>query len=85
MSDRRKELHEKVCDTVIIKKCHVCGHLTESRKEIDKCLKCQKAFLPLKYFIKIHEQRDGEKYEELFSHCTELNEEDLVIGLYVLW
>ncbi len=80
-----KETHaKKVSDKVIIKKCHVCGQVAESAKELERCLKCNKAFLPLNYFSKVHDSK-SEEYQELFSHCDELEDEDLVVGLYVLW
>ncbi len=84
MSNKEIQNKKKVCDKVIIKKCHVCGQLSESSVELERCLKCKKAFLPLNYFSKIHES-SSEKYEELFSHCSEIDEEDLVLGLYVIW
>lgn len=70
----------------IIKSCHVCGQITESSTEIDKCVTCGKSFLPLNYFSKIHDN-EGRKYDykELFAQSHELEEEDLIIGLYVLW
>lgn len=70
----------------IIKRCHICDQITESSKEIDKCVSCGKSFLPLNYFSKIHDH-EGHKYDysELFAQSHELEEEDLIIGLYVLW
>ena len=72
--------------TQIIKKCHVCGQLTESSTEIDKCVCCGKSFLPLNYFSKIHDHEGKSyRYKDLFAESHELTEEDLIIGLYVLW
>ncbi len=68
----------------IIKKCHCCGQITEAQKEIQKCVKCQKSFLPLNYFEKIHSDAQY-KYDELFADSYELEEEDLIKGLYVIW
>ncbi len=56
----------------IIKKCHVCGHLSESRQEIKQCSNCKKSFLPL-------------NYEELFSNSHGIHEDDLIKGIIVLW
>jgi rRNA maturation endonuclease Nob1 len=69
---------------LIIRRCHKCGQLTESEKEVEKCVKCGKSFLPLKYFEKVH-CHEADKYEDLFSESDELCEEDLVKGIFVLW
>ncbi len=68
----------------IIKKCHCCGQLLESQKEQQQCLKCGKSFLPLNYFQKIHDH-SGDKYKDLFASGHEINDEDIVKGLYVIW
>ena len=68
----------------IIKKCHVCGHINEAQKEPEKCTKCEKSFLPLNYFGKVHAKNSNE-FEKLFCRASELHEEDLIKGLYVLW
>ena len=72
-------------DKVLIKKCHVCGQLTESYQEIDRCPKCNKSFLPLNYFTKIHQVGNQEEFKELFETTENLREEDLIRGIYVLW
>lgn len=69
---------------VIIKKCHLCGHIMESNKEVEKCSICQKSFLPSNYFGKIH-AHDSESYKELFMMIEELHEDDLVKGINVIW
>jgi hypothetical protein len=76
--------NKKVSDKVIVRKCHVCGSVTESTTEVERCIKCNKAFLPLNYFSKVH-NHSGEKYSELFSTSEELTEEELIIGIFVLW
>ena len=68
---------------LLIKQCHCCGHLQEDIKELDRCSKCQKSYLPLKYFEKIHDVHQN--YSELFSYADELEENDLIKGLIVLW
>ena len=84
MTQKAQNKQVSLKENLIIKKSHVCGHLSESSSELERCLKCSKAFLPLKYFVKVHEQT-GEKYQELFSSSDELAEDDLAKGLYVLW
>lgn len=71
-------------DRTIIKKCHVCGHMSESQREICKCLNCKKSFLPLNYFGKVH-ARNSQDFENLFVSSDELNEDDLIKGINVLW
>ena len=56
---------------LIIKKCHVCGHVSEARQEIRECLDCKKTFFPL---------LDG-----LFSNSQDIHEDDLIKGIMVLW
>jgi len=69
---------------LIIRKCHVCGQVVESEVEQDSCVGCGKAFLPLNYFDKIHGD-NSQKFKDLFSDGDELQEEDLITGIYVLW
>ena len=71
-------------EKLIIRKCHVCSSITESSKELERCIKCNKAYLPLNYFGKIHSKSDKE-YRELFCESEHLHEDDLVKGLFVLW
>lgn len=78
------ELEKPKAHKSLFKVCHSCGHCFEASKEPDKCLKCQKAFLPLQYFDKIHSAK-GEKYSQLFEASEDLDEEVLIKGLYVLW
>ncbi|MBL6989075.1 MAG: hypothetical protein ISR65_04830 [Bacteriovoracaceae bacterium] len=69
---------------IIIKKCHICGHIMESYIEVSKCVKCHKSFLPLNYFGKIHAKNSTE-FRNLFATSKEIREEDLIKGLYTLW
>lgn len=71
-------------EKLIFKVCHCCGHCQESLVEPERCRKCSKAFLPLNYFQKIHASK-GEKFKSLFEEGAELDEKDLIKGLYVLW
>lgn len=61
----------------------MCSQTTESEKELERCPKCNKSFLPLNYFEKIH-NKDA-KYHELFSKSDHIHEEDLIKGIHVLW
>ena len=69
---------------LIIRKCHVCGQVVESEVEQESCIGCGKAFLPLNYFEKIHGNNE-QKFKDLFSGSDELQDEDLITGMYVLW
>jgi tRNA(Ile2) C34 agmatinyltransferase TiaS len=69
---------------LLIKKCHVCGHIMESSEEVQKCHKCKKSFLPSNYFHKVHSKNQKE-YEALFAGSHEIHEQDLIKGLTVLW
>lgn len=69
---------------LLIKKCHVCGHVMESTKEVEKCQSCKKSFLPVNYFAKVHAKSQKE-YEQLFAQGHEIHEEDLIKGLTVIW
>lgn len=71
-------------DKVIIKKCHVCGHVGEHHQEPQKCVRCKKSFLPANYFSKVH-SKNQQDYEKLFAFGHELQDEDIIKGLTVLW
>jgi len=79
-----KNIEPRKSEKLIIKKCHVCDNLNESKCEVEKCTHCGKAFLPLNYFSKIHIHDKGQ-YKDLFAMSHDLHEDDLVQGLYVLW
>ena len=80
----RNEVSKSIKAKLLIKKCHVCGQVTESTTELEKCVSCGKAFLPLNYFVKIHDHKEI-KFSELFAESHEIHEEELIKGLYVLW
>ena len=63
--------------------CHRCLKLNESEKELERCQHCNKSFLPLQYFEKIHAQH--EDWSSHFSSSEDLDEKDLIKGLFVLW
>lgn len=64
--------------------CHRCGHCNQGTSEPERCQKCTKAFLPLNYFTKVHSAKT-EKFQLLFEEGSDLDEDDLIKGLYVLW
>ncbi len=71
-------------DKLLIKKCHMCGHIHETHQEPQKCAKCKKSFLPVNYFAKVHSKSQKE-FDKLFAYGHEIHEEDLIKGLTVLW
>jgi len=83
--DKKVSSKEQKCKgKILIKKCHVCGHLMESTKELERCPACDKSFLPTNYFGKIHAKNSAE-FKNLYADCNELCEEDLVKGIHVIW
>jgi len=75
---------KKKTGKILFKKCHLCGHVAESYYELKKCDGCNKSFLPSNYFGKVH-AKNSEEFSQLFSSSDELNDEDLINGLSVLW
>lgn len=67
---------------IILKKCHICSHLTESFVEISKCESCNKSFLPSNYFSKVHCQKEKKDY---YDDADDLKSESLIKGLDTLW
>ncbi|MEE2671412.1 MAG: hypothetical protein VYA54_06870 [Bdellovibrionota bacterium] len=78
MKDLNKSLNLKL----IIKKCYVCGELSETATEPEKCGSCGKSFLPLNYFQKVH---DHTEFKHLYCDTADLHEDDLIKGIYVIW
>lgn len=68
----------------LIKVCHVCANIMESEKEIERCTKCRKSFLPINY-SRYDLAQSTKAFQELFHSCDELHEEDLVKGIHVIW
>ena len=64
--------------------CHACLKLNESDRELERCMHCNKSFLPLRYFEKVHQQKD-QKFDQYFAHTDQIEDEDLIKGLFVLW
>jgi hypothetical protein len=75
---------QKSKEKTLIRACHSCLKINESHKELERCTHCNKSFLPLRYFDKIHNDKD-QKWEHHFSMSEQLDEEDLIKGLFVLW
>jgi hypothetical protein len=75
---------QKSKEKTIIRACHSCLKVNESYKEMERCSHCNKSFLPLRYFDKIHHEKDL-KWENHFSLSDHLEDEDLIKGLFVLW
>ncbi len=79
-------LARKTQSESIIRKCHVCGTVNESKSEVSKCQKCNKSFLPLNYFSKIHDHSNSQAIDEsLFLTPDELAPEDMIKGITVIW
>ena len=79
-----KELEVKSKEKLLIRACHSCLKINESEKELERCTHCKKSFLPLRYFDKIHNDKDL-KWENHFSPTSQIDEDDLIKGLFVLW
>jgi len=79
-----KEMGKKPQEKTLIRACHACNKISEAHNELERCLHCSKAFLPLRYFEKIH-QFKNESWQKHFSSSDELEEDDLIKGLFVLW
>ena len=74
----------KKINKLIIRRCHLCDQVNESYSEIQKCGDCNKSFLPLNYFGKVHAKTPHE-FKNLFENASDLNENDLIKGLFVIW
>jgi hypothetical protein len=70
--------------STVIRKCHHCGEILESNKEIEKCSCCKKSFLPSNYFGKVH-AKNSREYQDLYLDAAELQSDDLIRGISVLW
>lgn len=79
-----KDLNKYDKEKLVIRACHQCSKLSESTREIERCQHCNKSFLPLRYFEKIHDFK-GKNWQKHFSEASEISEEDLIKGLFVLW
>lgn len=80
VNEIKKETKEKL----LMRICHRCQHVNESVAELERCTQCQKSFLPLRYFEKVHTAH-GDEWKNNFSRVSDIEEEDLIKGLFVLW
>lgn len=78
------DIEKKSLDKVLLRACHSCLKVNESVKELERCMHCDKSFLPLRYFDKIHGEKDV-SFSNHFYPIELIEEEDLIKGLFVLW
>jgi len=69
----------------LIKLCHYCQKINESTKELQRCTHCNKSFMPLNYLMQMKEANSKKFFNELYNECKDLNDEDLIKGLYLIW
>ncbi len=69
-----------------VRRCHVCGTVTESSDEILKCKGCSKSLLPFYYFDKrkIREYSDKQESAKL-EKLPDLNGYGPIRGLTAYW
>ena len=65
------------------RKCHLCGTVTESLQEIQRCPHCHHSFAPLNYFQKVH-SKDGST-RDLYESSQQLMDDDMIKGITCLW
>ena len=55
-----------------VRRCHICGEITESAEDIIKCLHCKKSLLPFYYFDKkrVSEYSDNQARPEYRDRDT---------------
>ena len=82
--ERMSTVEKTVIEKNLIRLCHSCQKLNESHTELERCIHCKKSFLPLRYFDKIHSQKQ-QNWASHFSSTEDIEEEDLIKGLFVLW
>lgn len=75
---------QKNKEKLLIRACHSCLKINESNVELARCVHCNKSFLPLRYFEKIHRDKQV-AFKDHFSSTEHIEEEDLIKGLFVLW
>jgi hypothetical protein len=79
-----KDIKKTTKEKLLIRSCHSCLKVNESTTELERCTHCNKAFLPLRYFDKIHNSKEA-KWENYFYPTELIEEDDLIKGLFVLW
>ncbi|HAZ12935.1 MAG: hypothetical protein A2X86_09105 [Bdellovibrionales bacterium GWA2_49_15] len=78
--DKKIAGHQKY----LLRICHKCGHANESVKELERCQKCSKSFLPLMYATS-GEAKTTQEYKNLFQESSEVDAEDVIKGLAAVW
>ena len=81
---RTEVISAKRVKKLIIRRCHMCGQLNESYSETQRCCLCNKSFLPLNYFGKVH-AKNSVDFTHLFEEAVNINENDLIKGLFAIW
>ena len=72
----------------VLRLCHVCNHVSEAEKEVLRCGKCGKAFLPLSSLEKIMlaASQSGSQASNGPANEDSLERNFMVIqGLMALW
>lgn len=82
MSDN---LSEQLHWTALLRLCHKCLHISEGEKEVLKCDRCEKAFLPLTSFSEILRRAGKTKKDIGLSPDAELPLLVPLQGLVVFW
>lgn len=80
-----KKRRAKKSKVNLIKLCHYCNKINESTRELQRCNHCTKSFMPLNYLLQMKEQNSTKFFNELYNECKDLNDEDLIKGLYLIW
>ncbi len=80
-----KKKNSKKSKINLIKLCHGCHKINESTKELQRCLHCKKSFMPLNYIQQMKETNSKNLFNEFYNECKDLNDEDLIKGLYLFW
>jgi predicted nucleic acid-binding Zn-ribbon protein len=69
-------------DGTFIRRCHVCGQLTEHKEVIDRCTNCGKALAPFCYF----DERKAATYAADLERPPPMEEElSSIVGISAYW
>lgn len=82
--ERMNHIDKTSKEKSLIRLCHSCHKVNEAPSELERCLHCNKSFLPLRYFEKIHGSKN-KNWASHFSASEDIEDEDLIKGLFVLW
>ncbi len=78
-------LSEQLHWTALLRLCHKCMHISEGEKEVLKCERCEKAFLPLTPFSEILKRAGKTKMDIGLSAQSEIPFLIPLQGLVVFW